>query len=622
MCGIFGVIDLAGRQGGEQARTVETGVGLLHHRGPDSNGVAWAGPVCFGHTRLSIIDLDGGAQPMADTEGAGLLTYNGEVYNFLELRDQLAREGRRFTTRSDSEVVLAAYLAWGAQAVERFRGMFAFAAIDHRRKKAMIARDRVGKKPLFYTVAGSRLWFSSELEPLYRAVGPFPLDEEGLDDYLAWQYIPAPKTIYKGVRCLPPACLLDVDLETGEIKERRYWTLTFSEDRSMSERDWEEEIDRNIRDAVAARLVSDVPYGVFLSGGVDSSIVTWHMADILKSPVRSFSIGFEEARYDEMEHAREVARLCGARHHAETVRADSMGILPRLVRHYGQPFADSSAIPTWYVSAMAARHVKMALSGDGGDESFAGYNTYEAIMRLVSGDPPPGARGALRLALLKLRGWLRRGEIMERAYEGHCGVYRHFSPEERRSLLRPRFRGMVREIQPDRRRWFDAGSVPLLTRLQRLDIMTYLPYDILTKVDIASMAHSLEVRAPLLDHHLLETVARMPVELKLKKIETNEGTLYGKKHMLRQVARRRFDSRIIDRPKQGFGVPLGPWFAGPLREEVRRRLVNSAPMARYFDTGALESLVNRHTEAADLSSRLWNLLFLGEWMETHPESLA
>lgn len=624
MCGIFGAIKLDDSPNLEETKVSE-GVRLLKHRGPDGFGVSTTGAVSFGHTRLSIIDLALGHQPMQDAKEYGLITYNGEVYNFREVRKRLEKEGLKFNTNSDTEVVLNAFLYWGEACLDHFRGMFAFACLDRKKKKVLLARDRIGKKPLFYVRKNHTLYFSSELDPLYKTVGPFKMDLQALDDYLYWQYIPAPRTIYNGVYCLPPAHYLLIDLATGEIEEKRYWDLQFREDRSLGFDDWLVKLDDAVREAVKLRLVSDVPFGAFLSGGIDSSLVVGYMADIMEQPVKTFSIGFENSDYSELKYAKKVAEICETEHYTQIVKAESLKILPALVKHYGQPFADSSAIPTYYVSRMARDNVKMVLSGDGGDENFAGYNTYEYI---VSRQPKCGETGFAELLKRYALKWCRRGKTSckldkkySEVFQLYSMVYNHFPPQERSELYKAKYGRLVDEEQSFRRRIVENGEGPLLSRLQLLDILTYLPYDILTKVDIASMANSLEVRTPLLDHKLMETAATIPVRFKLREEKSNGVVRYDKKHILKALTRKRFPGEIIDRPKWGFGIPLGEWFAGELKEEVRTRIMQSDCLPEFFKMDYLEGIINHHSPANDMSPKLWNLLFLEEWMKQHEGAL-
>lgn len=630
MCGIFGVIDLHGGPAASHEAAVARGTELLRHRGPDGQGVVSDGAVCLGHARLAIIDPTGGVQPMRSACGHGLIAYNGELYNHRDLRPELQAAGHRFETTCDTETMLAAYLHWGRACLERFRGMFAFAALDRRRGSCLLARDRLGIKPLFYCVRGGALFFSSEIEPLYRVLGGMRLDLEALDEYLSWQYISAPRTIYDEVRLLPPGHSIEIPLAGGGAggvapAPERYWRLCFSEDTSLSFRDWTDRLDAVAREAVHIRLMSDVPFGAFLSGGVDSSLVVSYMREALAQPVQTFSIGFDDADYSELAYARQAAQINGCEHHEEIVEADSLGLLPTLVRHYGQPFADSSAIPTYRLSAMTARHVKMALSGDGGDENFAGYHSYESVYRIMH----PSLAESLRGGGPRLRGLARyclgrllrlSRSFVDGAYQAHCMTAYHFSPQALRALYRPAYQGLVRDVHLSRRALMDIGEMPLITRLQHLDLMAYLPGDILTKVDIASMANSLEVRVPLLDHVLVETAATIPSAFKLLERREAGRTVYEKKWILRELAKRRYPEELIERRKMGFGVPMGRWLAGKLRPLMEERLLRSPVLPLLFEPKAVRDMVERHSEQHDLSARLWNLLFLDEWMRTHADA--
>jgi asparagine synthase (glutamine-hydrolysing) len=625
MCGIFGSIALGRPIAPDDVARVRQGTSLLAHRGPDGDGVVTEGQVCFGHRRLSIVDLGGGAQPMWSTDRRGLISYNGEVYNFEAVEKDLCAAGRRFATRCDTEAALNAYLAWGPDSVSRLRGMFAFAAADFERQQVLLARDRLGKKPLFYTIRNGVLSWSSELEPLYRAVGPFKLDLEALDSYLAWQYIPAPRTIYREVRALPPGHLATVDLRTGEVEERRYWHLRFREDRSLGAHEWGERLDAVIRDAVAVRFMSDVPFGAFLSGGIDSSLVVAYMSELMQEPVKTYTIGFKEAEWSEVQYAEQAARIARTDQHTEIVEPESLGLLPLLVKHYGQPFADSSAIPTYYVSRMASRHVKMVLSGDGGDESFAGYNSYEYIVgRLQNATSPVSAKGKHEWFRDLARIWYRRIQracvpqpLLDQLYDHQSNTAHHFWPAERRLLFKEALRPVVRDVDAERKALLDLDGAPLLTRLQYLDLMMYLPFDILTKVDIAAMANSLEVRVPLLDHHVVELAATMPEELKLKPLA--DGV--ERKHILKNLARRWYPEDLITRKKMGFGIPVGDWMADSLKDQTEERLLNSPVLPLLFDMSYIREIWQRHLTQRDKTNHLWNLLFLDEWMRTHQDAL-
>ncbi len=636
MCGIFGAVQLDRNTAQPLKPAVEKGVSLLAHRGPDASGVVCQNEVAFGHARLSIIDLGGGTQPMKSADGLGLLSYNGEVYNFAELRSELEAKGQTFSTHSDTEVVLAAYRQWGADCVRRLRGMFAFAVADFRRRTVLLARDHLGVKPLFHTALDSAsaktLWFSSELEPLYQAAGPFSLDLSSVDDCLEWQYIAAPKTIYNEVGQLPPAHWIEIDLDTGKSVCQRYWHPEFHEDKTLSEEEWGLALDKTLRESVNLQLVSDVPFGAFLSGGIDSSLVVGYMSEIMSTPVKTFTAVFGEREFSEADHARAVADIFKTEHFEEQISPECLDLLPLLVKHYGQPYADSSAIPTYYVCHMAHKHVKMALSGDGGDENFAGYRSYELALRALMPDwrDGDGIYGRARaIARYMYRKWMHHGlSIQEAALRIHSGNSRHFSAPGRNRLWLPSGQKLLSEKRKTaamdaRREWMHTDNQPIVSSLQRLDLLGYLPYDILTKVDIAAMACSLEVRVPLLDHIVVETAARMPASLKLKALTDNTGRKrYEKKYILRELARRKLPVDLVDRPKQGFRLPLKVWFANELRSEIRQRLCSSEIMGGLFDIREVSRLVDNHSLEHDASPRIWNLLFLEQWLKTHPDALA
>lgn len=620
MCGIFGAISLNGIDIQDKKMLVEQGISILRHRGPDDCGIELDSAVCFGHSRLSIIDLESGHQPMRDVKKNGLIVYNGEVYNFSQIRDELIKLGYFFNTKSDTEVILNAYLEWGVNCLDRFRGMFAFAIADFKNKTVFLARDRLGKKPLFYTIKENFFYFSSELEPLYKTIGPLKLDIKSLDDYLYWQYIHAPRTIYKDVYSLEPAHFIKIDIQLEDITKQRYWQLTFQEDKTVSINDWERRLDEKIKESVKIRLVSDVPFGAFLSGGLDSSLVTGYMSEILDKPVKTFSIGFKEADFSELTYAQKIAEINKTEHYAEIVEADSLGLLPLLVRHYGQPFADSSAIPTYYVSKMARKHVKMVLSGDGGDENFAGYNSYEYIIRGLHLNLDNQRLSRIgRYFYLWLKHLSNGNNAVDHAYELHTHTAKHFSCLERKQLLRQEYKNVVSE-NFHRKSLLGTNNMPMISRLQNLDLMAYLPYDILTKVDIASMANSLEVRTPLLDHELVELAATIPAEFKLKEEKASSNT-YIKKYILKRIAKNRYSEELVNRPKMGFGVPLKFWFATKLKQDVSNRLLSSKYLPELFNMDEIYRIIDMHSSTCDYSTRIWNLLFLAEWIHSHPDSL-
>jgi asparagine synthase (glutamine-hydrolysing) len=567
---------------------------------------------------LSIIDLSTGGQPMAPESGSTWITFNGEIYNFRELRAELEGLGQRFQTSSDTEVILAAYEAWGDECVRRLRGMFAFALWDARQRRLLLARDRVGIKPLVYAWDGRRLLFASELKAiLQEPATPRELDWEALRDYFTYHYIPAPRTIFRAVRKLPPACYAVLDVERSTFEVHRYWDLRFEPDHRRSEAEWLDGLRAHLTDAVRSHLVSDVPLGAFLSGGMDSSVVVALMAQAGAGPTRTFSIGFDEADFDELDHARRVAKHYGTDHHEFVVKPDALEVMPQLTWQFDEPFADSSALPTFYVAKITREHVTVALSGDGGDENFAGYRRYaEALARHARLDQGAGrtGRSALRLAAglvpagIRGRGWLQMlgADPIER--------YFHMVSFQRRStlasLLTPEA-GSRANIAPDGeafRALARAGSAPdYVSTLQYLDVRTYLPEDILTKVDRTSMLVSLEARVPLLDHRLMEFLATMPSSLKMA-----GGT---GKVILKRLMTPDLPIETLGRRKMGFGVPLASWLRRELRDWTRDTLLGPRARGRgWVEPAAVRRLVDEHDRRGrDRSAQLWALLCLEEW---------
>ncbi len=559
------------------------------------------------------------------SEESGLqITFNGEIYNFLDLRRELEARGCVFRTRTDTEAILHAYEQWGADCVSRLRGMFAFAIWDPRRRRLFLARDRVGKKPLHYAFDGRRLLFSSELQGLLagtelsREVLP-----EAIDLYLSYGYIPAPLSAFRAIRKLPPAHYLLADLGEDEIRIsiERYWELRYEPKLEIGEEEACRRLRETLTEAVRLRMISDVPLGAFLSGGIDSSIVVGLMAMQSRAPVRTFSIGFREAAYNELAHARRIADKWKTDHQEFVLEADALAILPQLVRHYGEPYADSSAIPTWYVAQATRRHVTVALNGDGGDESFAGYERYlgnQLAEQLLSIPGFGATAGALSRALpdsLNPKSRLRQakrflGVSTLPMRERYPRWLTFFTGEAKQRLYAGEFAdtvGLGREEG-----WLGAqlAAGPRLApadAAMRLDVLTYLPFDLLVKVDIATMAHGLEARSPFLDHEVMELAARLPVGMKLRR-----GRL---KHLLKRAFADLLPPENVNRRKMGFGVPVGDWFRGPLRELVRDTLLSRELAARgYFERGEVARLVEEHLEArADHSFQLWSLLFLELW---------
>src|SRR4051794_89014 len=566
MCGIAGLVHLDGAGPiGAGARAASAMADCMTHRGPDDGGV-WEsadGSVALAHRRLSIIDLSPlGHNPMAWDGGRLWITFNGEIYNFRELRQELERMGCRFRSQTDTEVILAAYDAWGLDCVGRFAGMFAFAIWDQPKRRLWLVRDRVGKKPLYYSDAGGTLRFASELKALARdADVPTQIDAAAVRMYLRYGYVPSPHTIYTGVHKLPPAHHLIC--EDGRISVRRYWDPVEHALASKPRTDAaaEAELEAHLGTAVRQRMIADVPLGAFLSGGIDSSLVVALMQEQSPAPIKTFTIRFDNPEYNEADHAAAVARHLGTEHHEHTCsNSEMLAVVDRLPSMYDEPFADSSAVPTYLVSRTARELVTVALSGDGGDELFFGYPRYRyhATAATVLSLPRPLRRAAASVAARMPTRRLRRiGDVLRSDDRDHYARFvSWWTPAEIAAMT-----GSEPLVVPAY-----ADALQRSTGLARddrpglLDLVSYLPEDILTKVDRASMAVSLEVRAPLLDHRVAEFALGLPTALKWR-----GGTM---KWILRQLLYKRVPRQLVDRPKMGFGVPLGDWFRGPLRERM------------------------------------------------------
>lgn len=611
MCGIAGLLHTDGRPASPAVLQAMTAA--LAHRGPDGQGIECLGPAGLGHRRLAIIDLEGGRQPLANEDGTLWITYNGELYNYRQLRPVLESLGHRFRTQSDTEVILHAYEQWGDRCVERFRGMFAFGICDTGRGRLFLARDHLGIKPLYWLHQGRQFAFASELQALRQVPGlRWEIDREAVGQYLRLQYIPAPETIFHGVHKLPPACRMAVSFEGRIAGPEEYWHLEFRPHRRRSQAEWIEALDDVLRDSVRAHLVADVPFGAFLSGGVDSSAVVAYMAELLGRPVRTFTIGFEEAQYNELPYAAEAARQCGTEHQVEVVRPDALAILPELVRCYGEPFGDSSAVPTYYVSRLARASVPMVLSGDGGDETFAGYGTHREWMGMMAGRlPRPWWKRLARPLAQRL--WPRRFRPVRPALEYWLPLVAYLQPAEQLELWRPECRPAgERQVEVLEQAFARARHFAPCNMVQYLDIKTYLPFDILTKVDVASMMHGLEVRTPLVDVRVMEFAATIPWELNMAR--GPDGRWQGK-CLLRQLLRRRYRPEFLDRPKMGFGVPIGPWFRpGGAHHPalVERLLGRDSRLGEWFRPEAIRRLIDQNR-----AGPLWLLLFLEEWFRQH-----
>jgi asparagine synthase (glutamine-hydrolysing) len=629
MCGICGQVRWDGR--GTERSVLERMCAAQEHRGPDSRGLHLDGGVGLGIQRLRVIDLATGDQPIFNEDGSVAVVLNGEIYNFRELRKRLEGRGHRFRTDGDTEAIVHLYEEEGPDFVRSLQGMFGLALWDSRRRKLILARDRVGKKPLFYCLRDGALSFASELGALV-ADGEVPreLDYEALDAYLALRWIPAPLSIYAAVRKLPPASTLT--LTDGKAQIERYWRLDYgAADGPRDEREVAAELREQLRAAVARRMVSDVPLGAFLSGGIDSSAVVAAMAEQSSQPVRTFSIGFGEKRYDELPLARLVSERFGTEHRELVVEPDAVEILPQIVRHYGEPFADSSAIPSFYLAQMARRDVTVALNGDGGDESFGGYSRYAANLMLARASRlPRPLRRAVAAAARRLpadariesrRSRLSRlaGALALEAPARHASYLIQLNRSQRIPLYTPWLRerlGPGTAEQMIERRWEESAATEPLDRMLDVDVGLYLPDDLLAKVDIATMAHSLEARSPLLDPELMQFAAALPSRFKIAGGE--------KKVALRSALRGWVPDQILDAPKQGFTVPLAEWLRGDLRELAYDTLLDPRATGRgLFEPVAVRELLDRHTFGVeDRSQAIWTLLVLERWLQEQESATA
>ena len=617
MCGIAGVLEFDGAATPSPAGLERMG-GVLSHRGPDELGFYRSEQVGFAHRRLKIIDLIAGQQPMADGEDLVHLVFNGEIYNYLELKSELRQKGHRLHTDSDTEVLLASYLEWGTEAFSRVDGMFACAFWDRRHRQLVLARDRFGKKPLFYYRDQERFLFGSEIKSLLAYGGiEREVHPEALDEYLTYGFTIGDQTILKKIRRLPPAHLLIV--KDGELRCQRYWQLQFEAAGSApTEAEAIDHVGFLLRRATERRLMSDVPLGAFLSGGLDSSVVVALMSQLSSAPVRTFSIGFEESDYSELEDARVVAKHLGTDHDEIMVSPSALEILPDLVWFLDEPFGDSSAVPTYYVCQAARRHVTVALSGDGGDESFAGYARYLEIEHYRSMQKIPLwlrrgiARPLTRMLPFETPGWnylYAMGHLARNGLQDSLGIY----PYIRHELYSREFGAHLRSIgsTDESAEWGTAGGLDPVSRYQYLDTTQYLPCDILTKVDRMSMANSLEVRSPLLDTELVEYLARLPVSLKLRNGQT--------KYILRKVAQQWLPASVLEKPKQGFAIPKERWFRGDLRVAAEEMLLEPRTLQRgYFRQATVKKILEQHMRGKrDYSTWIWCLMILEMWFRTY-----
>jgi len=619
MCGICGIVDYSGAvpEEGLVRRMART----LEHRGPDGEGVYTAPGVGLGQRRLSIIDLRESANPpLSNEDGSIWIVFNGEIYGYREERERLEARGHVFRTASDTEVIVHLYEDEGFDCVNRLRGMFAFAIWDARRRLLFAARDRMGKKPFCYADTGRFFAFGSEIKAITALPGiSREPDYAAIDSYLTWQYVPSPLTAFRGIRRLSAGHYLVCEA-TGAVTVERYWRPPARSTSRMDETEAEEELIARLREAVRLRTIADVPLGAFLSGGIDSGLIVALMAESGSRPVKTFTVGFEDAKFDERYPAGLVAERYGTEHRELTVKPDAVEALPILVRHYNEPFADSSAIPTYYLSRETRREVTVALSGDGGDESFSGYEHYRTALRWAGADAVPqtvrrmaaSAAGAAAALLPRDPLTARIGRAADMVGGTLPDRYRLqvsiLKPEEKADLYSPWFAGAVRERAPDRPTRFGwDGAEATVDWTMRFDQSFYLPDCLMVKTDVASMANSLEVRCPLLDQRVVEFAASIPAE------RHRNGA--GGKLLLKRVARRFLPEEVLAKPKTGFAVPLARWLREELRPTLEGALLDDTAAKRgLFRPAAVRRMVEQHERGArDWSNRLWAMLFLELW---------
>jgi asparagine synthase (glutamine-hydrolysing) len=627
MCGIAGIVHRDPSQRVNLA-LLQRMCASLCHRGPDAQGTFQQGPVALGNRRLSIIDLTGGQQPIFNESGTIAVVLNGEIYNFREVRPTLEAKGHQFSTHTDTEVIVHLYEEYGVDAVQRLRGMFALALWDSERQRLLLARDRVGKKPLFYAHLPERLLFASEIKAILQDPEvSTAIDLQALDAYLAYQFIPHPLTIYQAIRKLPPAHRLI--WERGEVAIEPYWRLDFSRKVPINAGEVSEAIRAQLVEATCLRLRSDVPLGALLSGGLDSSAVVALMSQAMEQPVKTFSVGFAEEAYNELPYARQVAQHFATDHHEVLATADVAAILPRLVWQYDEPFADKSAVPTFYVAHMASRQVRVVLNGDGGDEAFAGYDKYRLgrWQRAWTYLPTALRRNLARrlLAPLQHRHDSEATRLLTRLarsllpYADAIFYPEFFDGHGRSTLYQPWVRRELSGHVSPMAALIGEGLAHLddpVDLMQWLDYQWYLPGDLLVKMDIASMACSLEARSPFLDHQLIEFCAALPSRIK------TDGR--SRKIALREAFRGILPETILERPKQGFSIPLRAWLRGPLATRARQLLVEQPRgIQEFFDVAAIRRMFEAHVSGRrNHAHRLWALMLFAQWYRMMIEEQA
>jgi asparagine synthase (glutamine-hydrolysing) len=622
MCGIAGIIQFVPHNRDSAMAQITNMADTMAHRGPDEQGVYVDDHAALGHKRLRIIDLSTGQQPMASQDQTLHIVFNGEVYNFQEIKKELVRKNYRFSTTSDTEVVLNAYIEWKEACVKKFNGMFAFAIWDSRKKTLFAARDRVGKKPFYYFWDGKRFAFASELKAILAAgLSQKKIDPKALDCYFSFGYIPVPYSIYDDISKLPSAHTLT--LTSDGLNLKKYWHLDFGSTRDLTMDQASDRLTELLYDAVKLRLISDVPLGAFLSGGIDSSLVVSFMAKISSQPVATHTIGFDETGFNELPAAGMVADFLKTDHHQFIVNPDASQTLEKIAAFFDEPFADSSALPTWHVCRMAGKNVTVALSGDGGDEGFGGYtfrylphqmeSRLRSVLPAVLRTPLFSLIGALYPAGPGLPRFLRLKTIFENLAVSDAQAFYNdliwLRQKIRQNLYAKGFMDALKGFTPAETVMpvyqKSSGTDPV-SRSQHTDIQCYMTDDVLVKVDRMSMAHSLEVRNPLLDYRILEFAAALPLNLK---VSHGSG-----KRLLRHLAAKHLPPQIIDLPKQGFAIPAAHWLRKDLNAFAHDHIFNSEVVLSCMNPAQLHTLWSRHQQGrADHSVLLWGLMMLGLW---------
>jgi len=618
MCGITGKIFFSQEKNIEESE-IKRMTDVIQHRGPDDEGFYINKNVGLGFRRLSIIDLNTGHQPLSNESGSKWIVFNGEIYNFWELRRELQQKGYFFKTKTDTEVILKLYEEYGVHCVDYLRGMFAFAIWDNDTQQIFCVRDRFGIKPFYYYSDKEKLVFASEIKAILKSKNvDKTLSTDGLDSYFTFGYITSDLSIYKEIKKLQPAHYLLLSFKNKvTLQIKRYWEICFQPDYSKTENQWSEEIESALSESVKLHMISDVPLGAFLSGGIDSSSVVAMMAKNSNQPIKTFSIGFKEQKYNELQYARQIATKYGCEHHEQIVDPESIDLLPKLVNAYDEPFADSSAIPTYYVSKLARKHVTVALSGDGGDELFAGYGIYKRLNDIYSN--PLNFKSPLLNKFI----WGNLHKIIPYNVRGKSATYflsqnrklvsaysNVWPRAERKKLLLNH--GIVNTStgsESYKEDILNKGSYDFVTNMQNLDLKTYMVDSILTKVDRASMINSLEVRVPLLDHKFAELTFKIPSYLKLQKND--------QKYILKQAMAPYLPPSILNHPKQGFGIPLEFWFKDDLKQYVNDTLLSAnSHLGSYLNKSYVKDIILKNENGTkDFSTKIWPLLFFEEWLK-------